>query len=88
MSIKQFRPPTTAGIYYTLPAVSGIQAGREYFIAMCPLSLVPRLFPMMIDQSRPELHLQRILNPSRVPEIALPCASPKVLCALLTYGIG
>jgi DNA sulfur modification protein DndB len=70
MSIKQSRPPTTAGIYYTLPAVSGIQAGREYFTAMCPLALVPRLFPMMIDQSRPELHLQRILNPSRVPEIA------------------
>jgi DNA sulfur modification protein DndB len=56
--------------YYTLPAVSGLQAGREYFVAMCPLILVPRLFPLQNDRLRPELQLQRIVNLGRVPEIA------------------
>jgi DNA sulfur modification protein DndB len=56
--------------YYTLPAVSGLQAGREYFIVMCPLVLVPRLFPLQNDRLRPELQLQRIVNRGRVPEIA------------------
>ena len=30
---------------YHFPAVSGLQAGREYYISMVPLKLLPRLFP-------------------------------------------
>jgi DNA sulfur modification protein DndB len=55
---------------YTLPAVRGIQAGREYFIAMCPLRLVPGLFRAEAGSLRPELKFQRLLNKSRIPEIA------------------
>jgi len=55
--------------YYTLPAVSGLQAGREYYTAMCPLALIPRLFPLESDRLRPELQLQRIINRGRIPEI-------------------
>ncbi len=55
--------------FYTLPAISGLQAGREYFIAMCPLALIPRLFPLENDRLRPELQLQRIVNQGRIPEI-------------------
>jgi DNA sulfur modification protein DndB len=55
---------------FTLPAVRGIQAGREYFVAMCPLRLVPRLFQVEGGNVRPELKVQRVLNDSRIPEIA------------------
>jgi len=57
------------GIYYTLPAVAGVQAGNQYFVAMCPLGLVPRLLPIQIDRLPAELQLQRILNRGRIPEI-------------------
>jgi DNA sulfur modification protein DndB len=56
--------------YFTFPAVSGIQAGREYYVAMCPLRIVPRLFRLENEDVQPEVQLQRILNKSRVPEIA------------------
>jgi DNA sulfur modification protein DndB len=55
---------------YTLPAVRGKQAGRDYYVTMCPLRLVPRLFHLDDEALRPELRAQRILNKARVPEIA------------------
>jgi DNA sulfur modification protein DndB len=55
--------------YYTLPAVSGIQAGRQYFVAMCPLRLVPRPLSFDNEKLRPELQVQRILNKARLPEM-------------------
>ena len=30
---------------YKFPAVRGIQAKREFFIAMVPLKMLPKLFP-------------------------------------------
>src|SRR5262245_13604280 len=59
-----------AAFEYTLPAVRGMQAGREYYVAMCPLQLVPRLFQVEEDELQPELRAQRVLNKGRVPEIA------------------
>jgi DNA sulfur modification protein DndB len=29
---------------YVFPAIRGVQAGREYFVSMCPLRLIPRIF--------------------------------------------
>jgi DNA sulfur modification protein DndB len=55
---------------YTLPAVRGKQAGRDYFVTMCPLQLVPRLFQLDEATLRPALRAQRVLNKGRVPEIA------------------
>lgn len=55
---------------YVLPAVRGAQAGREYYVAMCPFALVPKLFPVDGIESVPELKAQRTLNAVRVPEIA------------------
>src|SRR5262249_35300778 len=37
---------------------------------MCPLRLIPRIFIFDEDELKPELRAQRILNKSRVPEIA------------------
>ncbi len=55
---------------YVFPAIRGIQAGREYYISMCPIRLIPRIFLFDEDELRPELRAQRILNKARVPEIA------------------
>ena len=55
---------------YVFPAIRGIQAGREYYVSMCPLRLIPRIFLFDEDELKPELRAQRILNKGRVPEIA------------------
>lgn len=55
---------------YTFPAIRGIQAGREYYVSMCPLRLIPKVFLFDEDELVPELRAQRTLNKSRIPEIA------------------
>src|SRR5262245_61236884 len=54
---------------YTLPAVRGKQAGREYFVTICPFGLVPRLFQFDDLKIPRALQLQRILNRKRLPEM-------------------
>ncbi|MDF3113106.1 DNA sulfur modification protein DndB [Burkholderia sp. AU18528] len=58
------------GYFHTFPAAQGRQAGRDFFIAMCPLRMVPRLFVFDEEEVPPELRAQRTLNRARVPEIA------------------
>lgn len=55
---------------YVFPAIRGIQAGREYYVSMCPLRLIPKIFIFDEEELVPELRAQRILNRSRVPEMA------------------
>lgn len=55
---------------YVFPAIRGIQAGREYYVTMCPLRLIPRLMEFESEEMAPELRAQRNLNRARVPEIA------------------
>jgi len=60
-----------AGVFeYVFPAIRGVQAGREYYVTMCPLRLIPRLFVFDEEELLPELRAQRTLNKARVPEIA------------------
>lgn len=54
---------------YNFPAVRGIQAGREYYVSMVPLKLLPRLFPSDDEIVPPECRAQRRINESRIPEI-------------------
>jgi DNA sulfur modification protein DndB len=56
--------------FYTFPAIRGIQAGREYYVSMCPLGHVSKMFKFDEEDLNPELRAQRILNKSRIPEIA------------------
>lgn len=58
------------GYTYNFPTLRGIQAGREYFTAICPLELLTRLFVFDSASLPAELRAQRTLNTSRVPEIA------------------
>lgn len=55
---------------YIFPAIRGVQAGREYYVSMCPLRLIPKLFQFDGEELVPELRAQRVLNRSRIPEIA------------------
>jgi len=55
---------------YNFPAIRGIQAGREYYVSMCPLKLIPKIFVFDEEELVPELRAQRILNKNRVPEIS------------------
>jgi DNA sulfur modification protein DndB len=55
---------------YTFPAIRGIQAKQEYFISMCPLRLIPKVFLYDECEIPPELRAQRTLNKQRIPEIA------------------
>jgi DNA sulfur modification protein DndB len=55
---------------YVFTALRGIQAGREYYVAMCPLRLLPKIFLFDEEELSPTLRAQRTLNRARVPEIA------------------
>lgn len=56
--------------HHTFPAIKGIQAGREYYISMCPIRLIPKLFSFDDEEIPAEMRAQRKLNQSRVPDIA------------------
>lgn len=56
--------------FYTFPAIKGKQATRDYFIIMCPLALLSKLFIFNDDELPPEHRAQRILNKSRIPLMA------------------
>jgi DNA sulfur modification protein DndB len=55
---------------YVFPAIRGVQARREYYVSMCPLRLIPKIFIFNEEELVPELRAQRVLNKSRLPEIA------------------
>ena len=61
--------PSTADFEYVFPAIRGIQARREYYVSMCPLRLVPKVFLFNEDELLPELRAQRLLNRARLPEM-------------------
>jgi cysteine desulfurase len=44
-----------------------VQAGQDYFVTMCPLRIVPRLFQLEEGKLRPALRAQRIINGGRAP---------------------
>lgn len=54
---------------YVFPAIRGIQAGREYYVSMCPLSIIPKIFLFDEAEVPPELRAQRVLNKGRVPSL-------------------
>ena len=55
---------------FIFPAIRGVQAGREYYVSMCPLRYIPQIFLFDEEELKPELRAQRVLNKQRVPEIA------------------
>src|SRR3954469_24910058 len=60
---------------YAFPAIRGVQAKRQFYVSMCPLRLIPRLFLFNESEMVPELRAQRQLNRGRLPELARYIAS-------------
>lgn len=58
-----------AGYTHSFPAVRGLQAGRGFYVATCPLRIIPKIFIFDEDEVPPELRAQRTLNRARLPEI-------------------
>lgn len=56
--------------FYTFPALKGIQASKDFFIIMCPLKILSKLFIFNEDELPPEHRAQRVLNKNRIPEMA------------------
>ena len=55
---------------HSFPAIRGFQAGRAFYIAMCPMKVIPKIFVFNEEEVPPELRAQRTLNNNRIPEIA------------------
>ena len=56
---------------YRFPVVRGTQAGAEYYIAMVPLKMLAKLFPVDDEEFvLPEYRAQRKLNETRIPIIS------------------
>jgi len=57
---------------YSFPAIRGLMAKREYYVSMCPLRLIPRIF--LFDEEEAalpaQLRAQRVLNRGRIPEMS------------------
>jgi DNA sulfur modification protein DndB len=60
----------TGSEVYGFDALRGVQAGREYYVAMCPLKIIPKLFIFNEYELPAQLRAQRTLRESRVPQIA------------------
>ena len=58
------------GFEYVFPAIRGIQAQREYYVSMCPMRLLPKIFLFDEIELIPELRAQRQLNKARLPELS------------------
>lgn len=55
--------------FYSFPALKGIQASREYYVIMCPLAIVSKLFLFNEEEIPPDYRSQRTLNKKRIPEL-------------------
>ena len=75
---------------FSFPAVKGIQANMEYYVAMVPLDCIPKLFTFTDENLPPEIRSQRTLNKARIPEMCdyiLTNLSSYVFSALTLTGI-
>lgn len=54
---------------YVFPSIRGIQAKQEYYISMCPIRLLPRMFLFDGTDIPVEMRAQRRLNVNRIPEM-------------------
>lgn len=55
---------------YGFDAIRGMQANREYFVVICPLKIIPKLFIFNEYDIPPKLRAQRKLSSARIPAIA------------------
>lgn len=54
----------------SFPVIRGVQAGREYYVAMWTLRMLRQISIFDEHELPPELRAQRVLNKARIPEMA------------------
>lgn len=54
----------------SFPVIRGLQARREYYVAMWTLRMLRQISIFDEDELPPELRAQRVLNKARIPEIS------------------
>ena len=54
----------------SFPVIRGLQARREYYVAMWTLRMLRQISIFDEDALPPELRAQRVLNKGRIPEIS------------------
>lgn len=59
--------PIVSGVSF--PAIKGKQAKTEYYIVMCPLKRLNKIFSLDEGQLPVDQRAQRILNEERIPDI-------------------
>jgi DNA sulfur modification protein DndB len=59
----------TGSDVYGFDAMRGIQAGRYFYVAMCPMKIIPKLFVFTEADLPPQVRAQRTLRESRIPAI-------------------
>jgi DNA sulfur modification protein DndB len=67
MANKGVRDDVLDEFAVTFPAMRGVQARTEFFVIMCPLRYLPRLFLFDEEDVPPEVRAQRGLNRNRLP---------------------
>lgn len=56
--------------FISFPVIRGLQARREYYVAMWTLRMLRQISIFDEDELPPELRAQRVLNKARIPEIS------------------
>lgn len=56
-------------VSYDFEAIRGIQANREYYVAICPMKAIPKLFIFNEHDIPARLRAQRTLRESRIPAL-------------------
>lgn len=70
MSRTSTKAATSGPYTLTLPAIRGIQSGREYYVTLIPMRILSSQFLFNDNSLPPELRAQRVINKSRIPEMA------------------
>jgi DNA sulfur modification protein DndB len=69
MSQAKVDEQSVGGETYGFDAIRGIQAGNDFYVAMCPLKIIPKLFIFNDHDIPPALRAQRTLRESRIPAL-------------------
>ena len=56
-------------VSYSFDAIRGMQANRVYYVVVCPLKIIPKLFIFNEEEIPAKLRAQRILRSSRIPRL-------------------
>ena len=71
MSQSRIAEQSVGGETYGFDAIRGTQAKREFYVAMCPMKIIPKLFIFNDYDIPPELRAQLILKDSRILQLKI-----------------